>query len=232
MNKKYIIANWKMYPISLSDAISYDKNFITKKEWPEEAEIIICPPFPYLSAIKSLTLGAQDCSNKESGAHTGEVSAFILKELGVKYVIIGHSERRDKESNEVIKEKMNMALSQGITPVLCVGEPLEVYKAGDSMAYVKQQLKECQPKKGVILAYEPIWAIGSGLTPTPDEIGNFALELKKEYDMPLLYGGSVSADFAFKLAKIYGINGVLVGYASTQPKEFEKIIFNFCKSNA
>jgi triosephosphate isomerase len=239
IDRKYIIANWKMYPITVNEVRDF-LSFFTDVKCPQGLDAIICPPFPYLSLFDQsncFKLGGQNCSDKDKGAFTGEVSAFMLSQLRAQFVLLGHSERRMHyhEANDTIKRKVVLAQSCGLTPVLCVGEPIEVYQEKKSFAYIQQQLSETLSSEidltKIIVAYEPIWAIGSGLTPTKEEIKAFAKAFKDEYDLPILYGGSVNAEVASMLAAIENLNGLLIGWASTQPDEFKKIIFNFSGNN-
>jgi len=212
---KYLIAaNWKMNPISLAEA---KKNFeIIKKgiRGVKEVGAVICAPFVFLSALKPtnyLKLGAQDCFFGEKGPFTGEISPRQLKNLGVKYVILGHSERRKylKESDEMVNKKIKAVLSSGLRPILCIA----------NLAQLKKSLKGISEK--VIVAYEPVFAIGTG---KPCSI-NQAKKMRDRIKYPMvLYGGSVNsenaADYIFKA----GFQGLLIGGVSLNPQEFLRTI--------
>lgn len=217
--KKIIIGNFKMNPSSLKKALDLFKAFDIKTK----NLVVLCPPFPFFKKGTNYFLGAQNCFSKNEGAYTGEVSPKMLKDLGCKYVILGHSERREyqKENNEEISNKIKLCLENKLKPVLCVGE-----KQGENREEVlKNQLKECL--KGindkVIIAYEPIWAIGTGKTCRNEDILNSYNFIKKMFPQnPVLYGGSVNSKNAKEILKV--VDGVLVGGASINKKEFLNII--------
>ena len=255
--KKLLIFNWKMAPQSLSEA----KRLLTSNLQPttnnKNVEVIVCPPFIYLSGLSSVVgrrssvkLGAQDVFYKNQGVYTGEISAKMLKNLGVEYVIIGHSERRKylNETDEMINKKVLVGLKAGLKVILCVGEPTRgrKYKAESikrAKNYVKKQLEK--DLKGILslvvgrkslvgnlaIAYEPVWAIGGNHSDTPQD----ALEMIKYIKQVLsikyqalgiraLYGGSVSSKNIGDFLKHPEIDGALVGHASLKPKEVETII--------
>lgn len=243
MKKKIIIGNWKMYPIGLQEADNLATTF-SDTQWPANASVVLCPAFPFLGTVSKIItrqpqvgLGAQNCAAYEKGAYTGEVSVDMLKNFNCTHAIVGHSERRGLfgETNESIRDKINLLQAREICPILCVGEPLEIYQQKRSFAYIEQQIKDCLPsqldQKRIIIAYEPIWAIGSGLTPTPQEIRDFSEKLEYTLGMQLIYGGSVNADFASKLSNIEALSGLLVGGASININEFKAVVFNFCGEN-
>lgn len=209
---KTIIANFKMNKVSDKLFSVYDRKF-------KEAKIILCPPFIYLKKGINYELGAQNCFYKNEGAFTGEISPKMLKKQGVKYIILGHSERRYiiGESNEIIKKKINACLENKLKIILCVGEK----QGEDFKKVIKEQLKGIDD--GIIIAYEPVWAIGTGNTPTIKDIEDSYKFIKKL--MPkskVLYGGSVSSDNSKKILK--KTDGVLVGGACLKQKEFLKIL--------
>lgn len=211
--KKLIIANWKSNPTSEAEA---KKLFNAVKK----TKAIICPPFVYLSVFKYKLLCAQDCHWEESGAFTGGVSPERLKDLGVKYVIIGHSERRALgETEEIIEKKLRAALKAGLTPILCVGEK----KRENAKKVINKQLKK--NLKGVIIAYEPVWAIGTGNFCSPEKANQIRKFIKEKLNNKILYGGSVNSKIAKDYLKI-GFDGLLVGGASLDAKEFKKIAKN------
>ena len=211
--KKLIIANWKMNPETL---IKAKRLFNAVKK----TKAIICPPFPYLSVFKYNFLCAQDCHWEESGAFTGEVSPKRLKNLGVKYVIIGHSERRALgETEEIVEKKLKAALKAGLIPILCVGEK----KGENAKKVINKQLKK--NLKGVIIAYEPVWAIGTGNFCSANKANKVREFIKEKLDNKILYGGSVNSKIAKDYLKI-GFDGLLIGGASLDAEEFRKIAKN------
>lgn len=207
-------------------------------------DVIVCPPFPWLSFGKSgkalgasFHLGAQDLFWEAQGAFTGEVSSAMLISLGVSHVIVGHSERRSLgETNEIVAKKLRAALDAGFTPILCVGE---VTREGDWDAFIKEEVESAfaamQPKEitKLLIAYEPVWAIGADKPDTPDNALTAALLIRKiarqhfgekGTRLPILYGGSVSAQTVGAFALQEGIDGVLVGRASLDPSSFSEIV--------
>jgi len=221
--KNLIIANWKCNPLTLNEALDIfesAKKQITEKGL-KNTEAVICPPFQYIEFLKSdlnaLMLGGQDCYSQEKGAFTGEVSALMLKNSGCQYVIIGHSERRkyQKESDELINEKINAALKAGLKPVLCI----------DQVSQLEIDLKDVSYKE-VAVAYEPLWAIGTGKACGIPEALDMNQKIKEVLgkDAIVLYGGSVKSDNARGYIEEAGYNGLLVGGASLVPDEFFKIL--------
>jgi triosephosphate isomerase len=206
-------------------------------------------PFPYLTSIQeklagktNLFVAAQNVSNKKSGAYTGETSAEMLQSIGIQYVIIGHSERREyfAESNQTLAEKVNIALEYGLTPIFCCGEALEIREAGTQNEFVAVQLKEslyhlsAEQLQKIVIAYEPIWAIGTGKTATSEQAqeiqaylrGQLAAQYGTEVanEIPILYGGSVKANNAVEIFGQPDVDGGLVGGASLVAKDFAAII--------
>ena len=202
-----------------------------------ENKVILCVPYTMLD-VKSndvVQIGAQDVSTHERGAYTGEVSAAMLAEVGVKYVIVGHSERRmyHDETNDIVRAKAQMALENGITPIICVGETMEEKKAGKTFDVITSGVRESVPEDvhgDIIIAYEPRWAIGAGITPDPEEIAEAhgAIADTLSYmgldGTPILYGASVNAGNVAGIVAIKNVSGVLVGGASLKPGEFIPII--------
>ncbi len=242
-NKKYIVANWKMNPSSLEEALRLVKN-ISAERFGDTFELIIAPPFLYLESIKKslkkeIKLAAQNVSWGERGAYTGEISALMLKNIGCDYVIIGHSERRYKigETDEMIHLKIQAAFKAGLTPIVAVGEKEQ---HDDIVKILTAQVNnalngiEAVDAGKIIFAYEPVWAIGTGITDTPDHALGAALLIRKiignmytadfAVDAPVLYGGSVTSDNASDFINQSGINGALVGGASLDHDEFIQII--------
>ena len=187
--------------------------------------------------IRLIKLGGQDCSFEDKGAFTGDISATMLKDAGAKYVILGHSERRQHylESDQIIAKKIICAKKQNLVPILCVGESKEKRDQGDYQEFIINQLKNSLPKdikiKDLVIAYEPIWSIGSGIIPTTKEIEEIATLITKKIknnnnisNFKVVYGGSVGNNNSKEILAINNINGLLVGGASLKPEEFFKIL--------
>jgi triosephosphate isomerase len=202
---------------------------------PEEINDIILHQRP-------IHLGAQDCHHELSGSFTGNISASMLSKIGCKYAIIGHSERRQQcgETNEIIAKKAAAALSQGVIPIICVGEDRATRDQNRHLHFIYKQVMESVPQnvkfKKLVIAYEPIWAIGSGVTPTLQEIAEAAKLLKQVFSEKLsgiseeffmLYGGSVTSQNSKEILNVAGVDGLLVGKASLDAEEFLKICSNF-----
>lgn len=223
---KFIVANWKMNG-NISDKNEMIKNL---KNITTDNKIILCLPFTLLNGENSgITIGAQDVSQHENGAYTGDISAQMLKEFDVKYVIVGHSERRTyhNETNEIVHNKAEMAQKNNIVPIICVGENLSEYESGQTIKSIEKMLHESVPQSGkYIIAYEPYWAIGTNKTPTDDEISNVMNAIRQIVgnDIPLLYGGSVKPSNAQQILSIKNVDGVLVGNASLKIDTFLPII--------
>lgn len=227
--KKLLVANWKMNLPQLNKW----KRFSA----PKNVEVVICPPFSYLRETKEvlgrpLKLGAQDVFWEEKGAFTGEVSPSMLKNSGVEYVIIGHSERRRwlGETDEMVNKKVLAALNAGIKVILCVGEPKEVRKRGLGAAkkFVGNQLikdlRSVKKKDQIIFAYEPIWAVGTGVPDKAEDSAEIAAFIKSKTGGKVVYGGSITSKNARGFFERKEIWGALVGGASLNAKEFNKII--------
>lgn len=228
--KKLIAGNWKMNG-SLTGAERLVRGI---GDVPDGVEVLVCPPFPYLDMLKQLCddqgilLGAQDCSAHEKGAYTGEVSAKMLKDLGCSYVILGHSERRQhhKESNVLIKSKIGAAHDAGLVVILCVGETEDQREMNQEKTVVGQQLAECMPAgcnaKNTVVAYEPVWAIGTGKTASAgdaEDMHSYIRELVPA-GTRILYGGSMKPDNADSLLSMKNIDGGLIGGASLKADDF------------
>ncbi len=246
--KALIAANWKMNK-GIKEAVSFIKNF-NKLIKNSKNEIVICPPFTLLNESNKLIkntnikLGAQNMHFEEKGAYTGEISPLMLKDAGCEYVILGHSERRQhfNETDDLINKKVKSALKNKLKPILCIGETLKRRESNKTMDVVKTQLENClnNVNKGemerVVVAYEPVWAIGTGKNATPEqaeEVHKFIRSLlskiynKKISDnVGIIYGGSVNPDNIKDLMRMKNINGALVGGASLDAKNFARI-FNF-----
>ena len=223
---KFIIGNWKM------NGSKEEKESMLKslKGLKTKNKVVLCLPFTLLCGENhGITIGAQDVSNHDNGAYTGDISAKMLKDTGAEYVIVGHSERRlyHFETNEIVKQKATMAIKNGIIPIVCIGETMEEKNSGHTIAVIKKMLLESIPDSGeYIVAYEPRWAIGTGLTPSESEI---VTAVKSVFDalpnpMPILYGGSVNADNAQDIVSIPYVDGLLIGGASLKSDTFLPII--------
>lgn len=239
--KKIIIANWKCNPISKKQVKELVSGLTSSAV--KEAEIILCPPFCYLSLInnKFIKLGAQDCFYESAGPYTGQVSVEMLKDLGVKYVLVGHSEKRAlKETNEVINKKIRIVLKTGLIPILCVGESLKQRTNGEAFKVIEEQIRKGVDKvikkdiNKIIIAYEPIWSIGTGRPCLPDNAETMSLFIrkiigdiigKKNTDkIKIVYGGSINSKNAGDYLASPWLSGLLVGGASLNKKEFLQIL--------
>ncbi|RJP45944.1 triose-phosphate isomerase [Candidatus Parcubacteria bacterium] len=226
--KKLLAANWKMNP-------DFEDEAVRLARLEDERGVVICPPFPFLGgvgrALKRAALGAQDLFWEKGGAYTGEVSAIMLKGLGARYVIVGHSERRRLgETDDAVNRKLKAALKAGLRPILCVGEPREARRKGVAAArvHIRRQLRLGLKgiRKRIVIAYEPIWAIGTGKSDSPRESAAIARFIKTAVRPKprVLYGGSVASQNARSFLQYKEIDGALVGGASLRGKEFKKII--------
>jgi triosephosphate isomerase len=243
VKKKLIAGNWKMNGnLVANDAL------VRALVWGMKdaaCTVAVCVPAPYLAQVQmlragsALELGAQDVSQHEQGAYTGEVSAAMLKEFGVRYAIAGHSERRQyhAETDALVAEKTRVALAAGITPIVCVGETLAEREAGKTEEVVKRQMAAVIHTNGhciseIVVAYEPVWAIGTGRTATPEQAqqvhallrAQLAAATEHSDRVHLLYGGSMNAGNAAALLAQPDIDGGLVGGASLKAQDFLQII--------
>ncbi len=273
MNKKIIIANWKMNG-SFDDAQIWVENFnhkLAKLDQKSLSKIVLCPPAimidfidelllesefaqiektqknvaeieekeleKLVANIRKINLGAQDCSPHEKGAFTGDISAKMIKDCGANYVILGHSERRQnhKESDELISEKITAAKKEGLTPILCIGESKAQRESEEFKNFLKNQLEKSIPHnlkiEKIIVAYEPIWSIGTGLIPSCKQIEETLEFIKNELTknknisvFKILYGGSVNAKNSGEILKTKNVDGLLVGGASLDAEGFLEII--------
>jgi triosephosphate isomerase (TIM) len=203
-----------------------------------KCEVMICPPATIIGSIRAvvkgvkISLGGQDCHWNASGAHTGDISAEMLKDAGCSAVIVGHSERRTDhgETDEIVRRKAEAAHRAGLTAIVCIGETLDQRKAGQTLAVTARQLKGSVPAgataANTVIAYEPVWAIGTGLTPTVAEVGEVHESIRQQTDpeLRILYGGSVKPANAAELMAIANVNGALVGGASLKAADFIGII--------
>ena len=239
MRRKLVVGNWKMNGSLAANAPLLDALCAAPAD--PAGGMVVCAPFPYLAQVRdrlagsSIAWGAQDCSAHESGAFTGEVSATMLAEFGCRYVIVGHSERRTLhgEGDQLVADKAKVALAHGLTPIVCVGETLAQREAGETASVVKRQLSAAIHTLGhcisqVVVAYEPVWAIGTGRTASPAQAQEVHALLRQQLHaataksdaMQILYGGSVKADNAATLFAEADIDGGLIGGASLVGADF------------
>lgn len=248
-----IAGNWKMNMDHVQGITLVQKLAWTLKDHQHDydrAEVAVFPPFTDIRGVQTLTLGdkldvvygAQDLSAQDSGAYTGEISGQFLKKLGCSYVLVGHSERREyhNETNEVIASKLAAAYRHELTPVLCVGEGLDVRKAGEQVAFTLAQLNEslagvsAEQAENLVIAYEPVWAIGTGEVAGPADAQELCAAIRGALaerfgeniarKTRLLYGGSVKASNAAAIMRERDVDGVLVGGASLDAEEFANIV--------
>ena len=238
-NKKLIVGNWKMNGSRAGgEALA---RAIAAGAGASGSLIVCCPPFPLLAEVgqalqgSPVKLGAQDCHEAEKGAFTGDVSAELLAELGATYVIVGHSERRAQhgETSPLVAKKAAAALRAGLIPIICIGETPEIREAGHAedtvCAELELSLPEITQGQQIVVAYEPIWAIGTGKTCGSSEITAMharlreTLEKRGLQDTPILYGGSVKAENAAEILALPNVDGALVGGASLEAEGFLRI---------
>ena len=229
ITRKLIAGNWKMngnmIALAEIDAIGQAARSLA-------VDVAICPSFTLISAAcgRGVPIGAQDCHAKLSGAHTGCVSAEMLAEVGATYCIVGHSERRtdNGETDAIVRDKAEAAIAAGMTAILCVGETLAERDAGKAIAVVKRQLTGSLPGMldKTIIAYEPVWAIGTGRVPSIEDVAEIHAEIRAVVgeDVRILYGGSVKASNAAELLHIANVDGALVGGASLTAADFVPIV--------
>jgi triosephosphate isomerase len=249
MRKQIAAANWKMN-LSYQQAEQLLNDLLATPHALHEHQLVVFGiPFPYLSmAVTKLkghehtAVAAQNCSQHKAGAYTGETSAEMLTSIGVQYVILGHSERREyfSESNQLLADKLNIALSYGLTPIFCCGEPLSIREAETQNSFVEAQLREslfhlsAEELKKIVIAYEPIWAIGTGKTATAEQAQDMHAHLRSvlaaQYgaetanSISILYGGSVKGSNAVEIFGKQDVDGGLVGGASLKADEFVQVI--------
>ena len=245
MKKKLIAGNWKMNGGTEANDALLRAVLAGLPPHAARCDAAVCVPAPYLAQVQTLcqgsdlALGAQDVSEHEQGAYTGEVSARMLRDFGARYAIVGHSERRQYhgESDALVSRKARAALAQGITPIVCVGETLAEREAGQTEAVVKRQLAAVIHDNGhciseIVVAYEPVWAIGTGKTATPEQAQQVHAVLRAQLHaatphsdrIRLLYGGSMNATNATSLLAQPDIDGGLIGGASLKAPDFLQII--------
>jgi triosephosphate isomerase len=249
MRKKIAAANWKMNLTLQQGEELVDAILKTGVNVKPNQKVLLAVPFPYLVSIQNklaningFSVSAQNCHHLKSGAYTGEVAASMLKSIGVEYCVLGHSERREynAESNEMLTQKVNQCFENGLTPVFCCGESLAIREAGTQNEFVAKQLEESlfnlpvEQFKKIIIAYEPIWAIGTGKTASTQQAQDMHASIRaviaKKYgqelanEIPILYGGSVKGANAVELFSSPDVDGGLVGGASLMADEFSAII--------
>ncbi|MCH8049414.1 triose-phosphate isomerase [Patescibacteria group bacterium] len=244
---KYIVANWKMH-LGIREGVALARGVLRGLRGEEVTpEVVLCPPFTALSEVHKVLarsrvqLGAQNCGTERSGAFTGEVSTMMLEDVDCSYVIVGHSERRTHflETDEIVNKKMQVVAESKLTPILCVGENSKVREGGGAHEFVIDQLTKAftdvrlKRKQKLFIAYEPIWAIGTG---EPASIGDMVemhqvirAHVRKvvyinEEDLLILYGGSVDADNAYQFLREREVDGLLVGGASLKLQQFHGIL--------
>jgi len=248
MRTKIIAGNWKMN-LDYAQAMALVDGIIQMTDDNQRTRIVLAPPFPYLTQVEmqsklrtNIFIAAQNCSNKNSGAFTGEVSASMLRSIGVESVIIGHSERRTifHESDDVIADKVKRAVENDLQPIFCCGESLEERNSNAHFEVVKAQLEKglCHLSPAqmtdAIIAYEPVWAIGTGVNATPEQVQEMHAFIRKTIkekfsagvadNIRILYGGSVNAKNASSIFSCADVDGGLIGGASLKPAEFSAII--------
>ena len=248
MRKKIVAGNWKMN-MDLAEGLKFAETIETYfKSKPSRAGVILCTPFIHLSGVSEIlksgkvSLGAQNCASEPSGAYTGEVSPKMIKITGARYVIIGHSERRTyyHEDDKLLNKKTLLAINTGLEVIFCCGEVLKERESGVHFEVVKKQLDEGlftlskEEFKKIVIAYEPVWAIGTGLTATPDQAqemhkyirglvkGNYGTEIAE--DLTIQYGGSCKPSNAAEIFSKPDVDGGLIGGASLKLEDFCAIV--------
>lgn len=253
MRKNIVAGNWKMN-CSLDEGkkLASEVIHMVQDEVRNDAEVVLIPPFIHLTSIQNLigsnsmvSFGAQNCHQEESGAYTGEISASMLVSIGTKYVVLGHSERREYfgETDDLLSQKVRHALSLGLTPIFCCGEKLEIREAGDHENIVGQQVAtslfelSAEEIQKVVIAYEPVWAIGTGKTATSEQAQAMHAYIRNQIaekytsevaqEISILYGGSVKPGNAKEIFAQPDVDGGLIGGASLKSRDFTDIIKAF-----
>ncbi len=250
MRQKIVAGNWKMNKtLEEANILASEVTGMVDDEVRGDVKVVFCVPFPFLLPVKNIlgnhsriSVGAQNCSDQESGAFTGEVSAPMLKSMNIPYVILGHSERRQYygEDSKLLAKKVDVALKHGLTPIFCCGEPLEVREANNHEKLVTSQVGEslfhldADAMKKIVLAYEPVWAIGTGKTASSQQAQDMHKVIRQHIagkygqdvadSITILYGGSVNAGNAKELFACPDVDGGLVGGASLKSREFTDVI--------
>lgn len=242
MIKPIVAGNWKMHKTPI-EGKSFINSVVDNLSEVENTNIVFCPPFTGLSNLNikpPFYLGAQNCYYKDSGAFTGEISLDMLLECGVNYIIVGHSERRHifNEDNELISKKIKKIINAGINPILCIGETLDDRNNGKAYEVIEKQLEfaleRIESISNIVIAYEPVWAIGTGLTASVEKINDMHSYIRKILNklfnninidnIPIIYGGSVNTENADELISIKSVNGFLIGGASLDVVKFVDIV--------
>lgn len=241
--KHLIAGNWKMNGTAAS-AKALASGLADRAKSGAKSDIALCPPAPLLDLVaqavsdSAIVVGAQDCHANEKGAHTGDLSAVLLKDMGCSFVIVGHSERRTDhgETDAMVKAKAAAALKAGLTPIVCVGETDAQRERGETAAVIARQVRDSLPENAnaanVVIAYEPVWAIGTGKTATTVDIAAVHAQIREVFAaghgsaaaLRILYGGSVKGSNAAEILATAGVNGALVGGASLDLEDFWRII--------
>lgn len=246
MRKKIVAGNWKMN-LSIAEGANLSEEIVQSNDQ-NDVDVIVIPPFTHLSTIaekikhSNVKLGAQNCNDHNEGAYTGEISPMVLKQIGVEFVLVGHSERRQyyNESNDLLSKKIDNILKNGLTPIFCVGELLEERNSGSQYDVILKQLNESlfhldnENLLKTVIAYEPVWAIGTGLTASPEqaqEIHKFIRgKIAEKYNndvanrIQILYGGSCKPSNAKEIFSQNDVDGGLIGGASLNVKDFMGIV--------
>ncbi len=249
MRKKIAAGNWKMNKtMEEGKILASEVVNMVKDELRSDVHVILCPPFIHLTSLhamleghSNIAFGAQNCSNHASGAYTGEISAPMLKSNGEDYVILGHSERREYfgETDSLLAEKIDIALENGLTPIYCCGEPLAVRERNEQTDHVQRQVEDGlfhlsdEDFGKIVIAYEPIWAIGTGKTASADQAQEMHATIRKQItgqygeetanNTSILYGGSVKPGNAEELFSCMDVDGGLIGGASLKSRDFVDI---------
>lgn len=250
MRSKIVAGNWKMNKtLEEAKTLASEVMGMVTDEVKGDVKVIFCTPFPYLSTVKNIlgnhariSVGAQNCSEHEWGAYTGETSAPMLASMNIPYVILGHSERRQYfgEDGKLLAKKIDIALKHGLIPIFCCGEPLDVREKGEHEKLVQKQVEEslfhleASEVQKIVIAYEPVWAIGTGKTATSAQAQEMHAVIRKQLafkfgpsiasNINILYGGSVNSGNAKELFACPDVDGGLVGGASLKSREFTEII--------
>ncbi len=246
MRQPIIAGNWKMYMTNTEATVLVEA--LKQVVADTSCEVVVCPPFTALSTVAELTedtkvrVGAQNVFHEEEGAYTGEVSPAMLTDIGVSYVIVGHSERRSifKEADRCVNKRVRIVLQHGMSPILCVGESLNQRESGETVAFIHSQLEmglhgvPAEEMPEVVIAYEPIWAIGTGRTATAEQAGEVCQSIREKIatmytpeiadQVRIVYGGSVKSENAKEILAQPHVDGALVGGASLKAGSFAGII--------
>ncbi len=235
MLRPLIAGNWKMN--GLQESLQETQTLRERLGAEVNCDVLVCPPATLIGAMAAqlenspVYVGGQDCHTGESGAHTGDLSAQMLADAGASHVIVGHSERRTDhgEGDDLVRAKASAAIIAGVSPIVCVGESKEQREAGEALNVVETQILGSMPGTGtdaIVIAYEPVWAIGTGLTPSLDDIAQMHRHIRSHVGAAtrILYGGSVKPGNAAEILQVADVDGALVGGASLKAEDFLGII--------